>query len=61
MKTTLEELRDMINGRDDWDLNFNEIIIRNGWKDNTGEPYGICEDEAGRVLEFDENMNAVII
>lgn len=57
---TLEGLRDFINSNEDWEIEANGIIFQNGWKDNTGREYGICEDTNGRILEFDSNMEAYI-
>lgn len=57
---TLEELKDFINSNEDWEIEANDIIEQNGWKDNTGLEYGICEDANGRTLEFDYNMEAYI-
>lgn len=41
---TLEEVRDYINSHEDWELVVNRIIEQNGWHDDTGEQYGICND-----------------
>lgn len=57
---TLEELRDYINANEDWQIEVNEIIAQNGWTDDTGEAFGICND-GKRRLQFDENMIAEIL
>lgn len=46
---TLEELRDFINSNEDWELTTNKIIELNGWKDETGDNYGICNDGNRRL------------
>lgn len=58
---TLEEFRDLINSSEYWLFRFGEIIHDNGWIDHTGDVYGICEDENGRILEFDSEAKAYII
>lgn len=46
---TLEELRDFINSNEDWALTTNKIIEMNGWTDETGDNYGICNDGNRRL------------
>lgn len=46
---TLEELRDFINSNEDWELTTNKIIKLNGWTDETGDNYGICNDGNRRL------------
>ena len=46
---TLEELRDFINSNEDWELTTNKIIELNGWTDETGDNYGICNDSNRRL------------
>lgn len=46
---TLEELRDFINSNEDWELTTNKIIELNGWTDETGNNYGICNDGNRRL------------
>ena len=46
---TLEELRDFINSNEDWELTTNKIIELNGWTDETGDNYGICNDGNRRL------------
>lgn len=46
---TLEELRDYINSHEDWELTVNNVIEHNGWEDETGEEYGICNDGSRRL------------
>lgn len=49
--STLEGLRDYINAHDEWEVGANRIIELNGWHDDTGEQYGICND-GKRKLNF---------
>lgn len=46
---TLEELRDFINSNEDWELTTNKTIELNGWTDETGDNYGICNDGNRRL------------
>lgn len=46
---TLEELRDFINSNEDWELTTNKIIELNGWTDETGDNYGICNEGNRRL------------
>ena len=57
---TLEELRDFINSNEDWNLNANKAIEENGWIDECGTEYGICND-GKRRLQFSSNMEAEIV
>jgi len=47
---TLAQLVDYINSCDDWSLEVNDIIERNGWEDNTGDAYGVCSDGSSKVV-----------
>lgn len=55
---TLEQFAELINASEEWKPSFNSIIEANGWKDNTGEEYGICESDT-EILEFNESGKAV--
>ncbi len=57
--TTLAQLGEYINNHEDWMLKVNAIIENNGWTDETGEDYGICNDGKLR-LSFNSDMDAVI-
>lgn len=57
---TLEELAQYINSHEDWMLEVNDVIEKNGWEDETGISVGICHDGKRRLL-FDNNMNAVVV
>lgn len=46
---TLEELRDFVNSNEDWELTASKIIEQNGWVDETGDDYGICNDGNRRL------------
>lgn len=57
---TLEELRDYINSHEEWDLVVENIIELNGWVDETGEEYGICNDGQRRLYFYmDKNNNLI--
>lgn len=57
---TLEQLKKYINQHEDWMVQVNDVIETNGWKDETGSDYGICNDGKYRLL-FDSNMKAIIV
>ena len=57
---TLEELAQYINSHEDWMLEVNDVIEKNGWEDETGISIGICHDGKRRLL-FDNNMKAVVV
>lgn len=63
MKTSeiknLNQLAKYINQHEDWMLEVNDVIESNGWIDETGEEYGICNDGKFR-LSFDSTMKAVV-
>lgn len=50
MINTLDELKDYINSRKDWSLTVSKIIELNGWIDESGEKYGICNDGTRRLF-----------
>lgn len=50
MINTLDELKDYINSRKDWSLTVSKIIELNGWIDESGEEYGICNDGTRRLF-----------
>lgn len=58
--TTLEELRDFINENENWNLEVTNIIEKNGWKDETGETWGVCSDGKRRIV-LDDDAKAEII
>lgn len=56
----LNQLARYINSCEDWDIRVNDIIEANGWIDETGEKYGICNDGTLRVL-YNSEMKAVVV
>lgn len=56
----VNQLARYINSCEDWELQMNEVIERNGWVDETGEDYGICNDGIFRV-SFNSDMKAVVV
>lgn len=57
---TLEEFRDYINSSDDWDSSMDRIIEYNGWVDETGEEYGICNDGLQRLYFYSDKDDKLI-
>lgn len=57
---TLGQLQEFINQNEDWMLETNDVIEANGWVDETGTPFGICNDGKQRLL-FNDDMKAVVV
>lgn len=57
-KMTLEEFADLINAADEWKLEFDDIIVANGWIKMQDE-WHICHD-GKNVIYFDDNGKAKI-
>lgn len=57
---TLEEFRDYINSSDDWDSSMDRIIDYNGWVDETGEEFGICNDGLQRLYFYSDKDDKLI-
>lgn len=55
----LNQLAQFINANDEWKIEVNEVIEKNGWVDETGEDFGICNDGKLR-LRFNSEMKAVV-
>lgn len=60
MTMTLQEFANLINSADEWKTEFNEIIEQNGWKDETGEEWGVCSNDSERII-FGEDGQAVVV
>lgn len=57
---TLEELAKYINDHDDYPLEVQDIIAANGWKDETGDEFGVASYNEKKII-MTENGKAVII
>lgn len=57
--STLEEVRDYINTHQEWELVVNRLIELNGWHDDTGDEYGICNDGKRKLYFVFENGELV--
>lgn len=57
--STLEDVRDYINTHDDWEMVVNRVIEQNGWHDDTGDEYGICNDGIRKLCFIIENGELV--
>lgn len=57
--STLEEVRDYINTHQEWELVVNRLIELNGWHDDTGDEYGICNDGIRKLCFIIENGELV--
>lgn len=57
----LEDFAEYINASEDWPNDATDIIEANGWFDETGEEWGICNDwKTGKVV-FGEDGKAVVV
>lgn len=58
---TMNELANYINACEDWPLaEFNEIIARNGWIDDSGETWGVCHNDNQKIVMNDQGEAEVI-
>lgn len=57
---TLEDLRDIINTSDDWEIFLSRVIEYNGWIDETHEDYGICNDGIRRLYFYPDSDNKLV-
>ena len=55
----LESLCDFINQNEDWQLETEEIIERNGWENLCGTTWGIARD-GDYVAEFNDSAEAEV-
>lgn len=59
--TTLDEFAELINNDDEWrSKEYEDIIVANGWNDDTASKWGICSTDT-ESLEFNEEGIAVVI
>lgn len=59
---TLEEFAELINSSEEWKLEYNDIIKKNGWEDLSDDDWDICREDNRRLtfVEEREGMIAVI-
>lgn len=55
---TLEQFADLINEADEWKLEFDEILVANGWIPIFDE-WRICHDDKNMIY-FDDNGKAKV-
>ena len=55
---TLEQFADMINEADEWKLEFDDIIVANGWIPIFDE-WHVCHDDKNMIY-FDDNGKAKV-
>lgn len=58
---TMSELVEFINEREEWSLEVEEIIERNGWVSDCGEDFGVCHDDKGNKVIINDNGEAELI
>ena len=59
--TTLYQLADYINDNNDWQLDVEDIIEKNGWHSDCGDNYGVCHDDNNNKVVINEQGNAEVI
>ena len=58
---TLEQLADYINEREDWPLEVDDIIERNGWKYLPENDWVVCLDAEGNRAELNEDGKVEVV
>ena len=58
--TTLDQLADFINSKEDFPLEAFDIIKRNGWIDESYDLWGVCSSDTERIV-FDDDANAMVV
>ena len=59
--TTMQDLANYINGKDEWPADVEDIIEENGWVSDTGEIYGICHNDDERLIFDGDGETAIIV
>ena len=52
--TTLDQLADFINSKEDFPLEVYDIIKRNGWIDESHEEWRVCSSDTERIIIKDD-------
>ena len=60
--TTLDQLADFINSKEDEDfqLEANDIIKRNGWIDESYDLWRVCSSDTERIV-FNDDAEAMVV
>lgn len=58
--TTISDLADYINEADEWPIDVEDIIERNGWVSDTGTEFGVYHNDSEKVIIDDEGKAKVI-
>lgn len=56
----MSQLVDYINNSEDWPLEVETIIDKNGWESDCGEAYGVCHDATEKII-INEHGRAELI
>lgn len=46
----MSQLVQYINESEDWQLDVETIIERNGWQNDCGDTYGVCHNDESKVI-----------
>ena len=58
--TTLDQLADFINSKEDFPLEVYDIIKRNGWIDESHEEWRVCSSDTERIV-FNDDAEAMVV
>ena len=58
--TTLDQLADFINSKDDFPLELFDIIKRNGWTEESDNEWYVCSSDTERIV-YNDDMVAVVV
>ena len=58
--TTLNQLADFINSKEDFPLEAFDIIKRNGWIDESHEEWRVCSSDTERIV-FNDDTEAIVV
>lgn len=58
--SNLNDFCDFLNSCEEWPIEANSIIEKNGWEDLTGTSYGVCSDGENKIIIEDNGTYSVI-
>ena len=58
---SLEEFAELINSSEEWKLEFNDIIKKNGWEDLTDDDWDVCREDNRRLTFVEEREGMIVV
>lgn len=58
--TTLDQLAEYINSKEDYPLEASDIIKRNGWTEESDNEWYVCSSDTERIV-FDDDGEAIVV